>query len=246
MEIGKSIVPPKSTNIKKRRKIIPRDRKNFIRRRTKQRAKIQRSIHLSTTTNIQRELDEIKMKLIQSHKDQRAQEELQAIANIQTNSKFFHSYASSKLKSAPSIGPLVNPDGELESDPTKMAQLLNLQYEGVFSQPKDHMKVTNPHTFFNAPQVKKPHHLPTVEISVQEIIVAINKIAPNAAAAGPDGFHAQLLYKELQTPTTATSKTTMEYVITSRQDMCHKPSNVAQSLQYIKGVVRAWQKTIDQ
>ncbi|XP_076045873.1 uncharacterized protein LOC143028125 [Oratosquilla oratoria] len=190
-EICKTMVPPKPTNTKKQRKIIPRDRKNLMKRRIKLRVKFQKTIHLPTTTNIQSELEEIERKLIQSHKNQRAQEELRAISNIQINSKFFYAYANKKLKSTPTIGPLINPAGELESDPTKMAELLKLQYESVFSQPKDHMKVIDPHTFFNEPQVT-PHQLSSVEISTEEIIVAINKIAPNAAA-GPDGFHAQLL-----------------------------------------------------
>ena len=69
--------------------------------------------------------------------------------------------------------------------------MLKEQYEGVFSPPRRDTIITDPDTFFNA-HPESPHQLTNIQVTEQDIISAINKITPNAAA-GPDGFHAQLL-----------------------------------------------------
>ncbi|KAK8371789.1 hypothetical protein O3P69_015569 [Scylla paramamosain] len=107
------------------------------------------------------------------------------------NPRYFFSYARKKLKAKSEVGPLYGVDGEPTADPKQMANILRSQYESVFSNPNEEKRITNPGPFFTDSS-NTPQTLSSISISEKDITEAIKAIAPDAAA-GPDGFHAQLL-----------------------------------------------------
>ncbi|KAG0729727.1 hypothetical protein GWK47_003395 [Chionoecetes opilio] len=162
-----------------------------MKKRSLTRAKLKKTLHSPTLAKLHQKLEEIEMMLILSHEEERKREELQAIEHIKVNSKFFYAYAKKKLKKASSIGPLMKENGDFESEPGEIAKMLIHQYEDAFSPPNEAQKIDDPSSFFVVPQ--KPEHLLTsVTTTTEDIIAAIDKVAPHSAA-GPDGFHAQLL-----------------------------------------------------
>ena len=58
-----------------------------------------------------------------------------AVKNIKANSKYFFDYAKSKSKVKVDVGPLIDQDGNLTSDPLSMSEILRRQFESVFSTP---------------------------------------------------------------------------------------------------------------
>ena len=98
---------------------------------------------------------------------------------MKTDPKFFFSYAKrfSKLKS--NIGPLLDKEGKLHSDPQKMADMLQDQYTSVFSDP-------------NCPQRKVPtpkvpkFTLSDMKFDDSDIIKAIDELNINAGTIDED------------------------------------------------------------
>ncbi|KAK8373218.1 hypothetical protein O3P69_015546 [Scylla paramamosain] len=134
---------------------------------------------------------EVETKLKLSHEEQQQREEKEAVSRIKENPRYFFSYARKKLKAKSVVGPLYGVDGEPTADPKQMANILRSQYESVFSNPNEEKRITNPGPFFTDSS-NTPQTLSSISISEKDITEAIKAIAPDAAA-GPDGFHAQLL-----------------------------------------------------
>lgn len=76
---------------------------------------------------------------------------------------------------------------ELESDPSKIVEMLKQQYESVFSSTLEEMRVNNSIQFFNT-VLETTDQLSSVEVIKTHIISAIEKISPSSAA-GPNGFY---------------------------------------------------------
>ena len=87
------------------------------------------------------------------------------------------------------IGPLQDEEGNLEPRNKKMSELLNEQYNSVFSTPDPTMTIKYPKDFFGHPQEKT---LSGINITREDIIDSIKTISQNFSG-GPDEFPAILL-----------------------------------------------------
>ncbi|XP_076069761.1 uncharacterized protein LOC143041638 [Oratosquilla oratoria] len=187
-EICSKHIPKKTKN--KKRSIIPRDRKILMRKRHSCSISLSRTHFPPAQEKIKSHIEEIEKKIKLSHEEEHRREEQEAVLRIKENPKYFFSYAKKKLKNRSVIGPLYDLNGELTEEPKQMTNILKSQYESVFSDPKKEM-VEDAKSFFtdspNSPQI-----LSSIKISEQDTIEAIKAIPPEAAA-GHDGFHAQLL-----------------------------------------------------
>jgi exonuclease III len=192
---------PKSKK-KTNKRLIPRDRRVLMRRRAVIRGRLESHVDGKTTDKLNTEMIDIENKLLASHMAERGSEEEKAVDNIKINSKYFFSYANRKIKNVSQIGPLLNEHGELEDDIEKMAQILRLQYEGVFSAPDVNMVIRDPDDHFSLRLDPLVQRIMDVEVTVEDVLGAIDSIAPSAAP-GPDGISAVLLKnckKELALP----------------------------------------------
>ena len=73
-----------------------------------------------------------------------ADQEEKALLSIKKDPKFFYSYAKRFSKVRCDIGPLTSSDGCLTNNPKEMADLLQKQYCGVFTDPTNPRKVIPP------------------------------------------------------------------------------------------------------
>ena len=72
----------------------------------------------------------------QIHADH-SKREKDAISKIKLNPKAFFSYSRSFCKTNSGIGPLTDGEGNLQSDPKVMSELLQAQYKKAFSVPRE-------------------------------------------------------------------------------------------------------------
>ena len=107
------------------------------------------------------------------------------LREIIKNPKALFSYAKKKSKLKCKVGPLEGEDGKLYEDPAEMANILQKQYQRVFSNPKAE---TNIHI----DEDEQPNTLEDIEFTENDIIAAINLIPPQSAG-GPDKFPACIL-----------------------------------------------------
>ena len=128
----------------------------------------------------------IEIELLDCVKSDLERKEAEMIAKIKTNPRAFYSYAKRHCKTHCSVGPLTDDNNELQTDPTKMCNLLQKQYTKAFSDPNSGTK-------------KPPHNAdpnkPTLEDIVfteEDIIWAISQI-PLHSAPGPDKIPSLLL-----------------------------------------------------
>ena len=68
-------------------------------------------------------------------KQQRHKDELIALSKIKTNPKAFYSFAKKIKTPVSSVGPLLDSDNQLQSDPVRMGSILQEQYARAFSNP---------------------------------------------------------------------------------------------------------------
>ena len=109
-----------------------------------------------------------------------AGEEQRALDAIRVNPKFFYSYAKRFSKVRSNIGPLIGRDGCLTSNPQSMADILQTQYNSVFSDPANPNKVI-------PPLVKDlPQCITDISLTVEDIEEAIDDIRPNAGTTEND------------------------------------------------------------
>ena len=174
---------PKFTG--KQTSIIPRHRRVLMRRRTKvsrQYHSEQNPVHKQKYSD---ELVEIEKSLQGSYKSQLAYDEDKAVKAIKTNSKYFFSYAQKRNKLKPSIGPLVDPEGNYISNPKKLADMFSAQYKSAFSTPCQFpMNYGMNHTY----------SLHDMMFNETDIIHAIDELSPKSAP-GPDRYPALLLIR---------------------------------------------------
>lgn len=74
------------------------------------------------------------MELTHSYEREAKSEEHRAISNIKVNPKYFFKYAKRKANTRTTIGPLKY-NLHQTTDPQKISEALNNQYESVFSTP---------------------------------------------------------------------------------------------------------------
>lgn len=104
-----------------KRKIIPRDGRVLIRRKTR----LANRITAIYDANLKR-------RLIASHEKEKRYADLKAVESVKRNPKFFYKYAHEKAKIRCPIGPL-NVDGEMVGDPEWICEILWSQYDSVFN-----------------------------------------------------------------------------------------------------------------
>ena len=150
----------------------------------------------SKTVKLQKLNDErasIELQIKVDIKQERIREEQNAISKIKVNPKAFYSFAKKSAKYKSSVGPLLDENDQLQSDPIIMGTILQSQYEMVFS---------NPDNVDPSAEIKMDHILPNgvglydTLFSQEDVTKAINKL-DKCSAAGPDKFPA-LILKECQ------------------------------------------------
>ena len=130
----------------------------------------------------------VEMLLKADIKQQRAREELIALNKIKTNPKAFYTFAKRFKAPVSSVGPLLDSDDQLQSDPTKMGSILQEQYSRAFSDPNK----ANLSEVRTSKVVDEPHAITDIDFNEQDILDAI-KAMNRTSAAGPDKFQAVIL-----------------------------------------------------
>ena len=139
---------------------------------------------------------EVEEKIKESLENEEIYRELKMLKEIISNPKALYSYAKRKSKLKSKVGPLEGEDGKLHDKPEEMADILQKQYQKVFSDPA---------TDTNIQIDEGSEHKATlddIEFSEEDIIKAINLI-PAQSAGGPDKFPASILKEcktEISTP----------------------------------------------
>ena len=102
----------------------------------------------------------------------------------------FFKYAKRFSKSTSDIGPFIDNNGEVVTNPVTIVEMLRKQYESVFSNPREEKKVSNPQEFFS--QNKASEQLDNIPFDRKDIIDALVHLS-SGSSAGPDGVPAILL-----------------------------------------------------
>ena len=111
--------------------------------------------------------------------------ETKALASIKTNPRSFYRYAKKFSKSRCRVGPLKHPCGSLTSDPLAMSNLLQGQFESVFSDPNSTLK--------KDPQFREASSsISSINFDAKSISDAIDEM-DISSSAGEDGFPSSLL-----------------------------------------------------
>ena len=113
-------------------------------------------------------------------------EEAKMISKIKTNPRAFYTYAKKHCKTYCSVGPLTDENNELQTDPTKMCNLLQKQYLKAFSDPNSGTKKPSDNQNPDNPI------LSDIDFTEEDITWAINQI-PVHSAPGPDKIPSLLL-----------------------------------------------------
>ena len=113
---------------------IPRDRRILMRRRSKIEKKYILSKNSIQTKKLHSQLIEIEKQLQLSHRKSASDEEKKVTEAIKVNPKYFYSYAKRHGKTKTKIGPLKDKNS-FTTDSKKMADILQKQYQSVFSNP---------------------------------------------------------------------------------------------------------------
>ena len=113
----------------------------------------------------------------------------EAIEKIKLNPRAFYSYANRKRKLKCKIGPLIDSNGNLQSDPKTMADILQQQYVKVFSEEDND---SDNHMQTETDSVNNT--ISDIEFSEHDIIKAIDAM-PARSAPGPDKFPVIILKK---------------------------------------------------
>ena len=87
------------------------------------------------------------------------------------------------------IGPLQDEEGNLEPSNKKMSELLNEQYNSIFSTTDQIMTIKYPKDFFRHPQVNTLSHINITREDIIDVIKTISRIS----SGGPDEFPAMVL-----------------------------------------------------
>ena len=182
-EICLKYVPSRSS---KKRRIIPRDRRILM----KKRSKLLKRDWRSNTTQMQ-ELEDLEEALQKSHMEEEKSEESAAVASIKKNCKYFFKYVERKGKIRTSIGPLLVGD-RLTSDPAEICEELRQQYESVFSVPVD-----VPEDISGISERNSDIGLmQDIVICEEDFIEAVKEVRANSSP-GHDGIPAVLLRKTM-------------------------------------------------
>ena len=206
---------------------IPRERRSLIRTRKHINANINFIKYVKPANTIQqiesrdnkilkleKQKREIEDKIKYSIETEEMRKEAEILEKIKLNPKAFYSYAQRKRKVKCKIGPLIDQNGNLQSDCKTMADILQNQYIKMFSKPNVEKTISdsaNPEPTNSDTTKTEPHDtnssdrtntLEDIQFSETDIIKAIDSM-PNYSAPGPDKFPSIVLKHckhELSTP----------------------------------------------
>ena len=144
-----------------------------MRKRSKFQKKMQRSTNHQTKVNVLNQIEEIENNLKISINTEKNMIETRAIAAIKRNPKYFYKFVKSNSTIRAGIGPLRDKEGNLEPRNLKMSELLNEQYNSVFSIPDPTKSIVNLRDFFGNPQANT---LSDINITRVIVIDAIKSV----------------------------------------------------------------------
>ncbi|KAK3877454.1 hypothetical protein Pcinc_017835 [Petrolisthes cinctipes] len=160
---------------KKRKNIIPKDRKVLMRKRTKLVKQMKLSIDINWKRKLANKMQSIEKQLILSHENERKYAEMKAVEAVKRNPKFFYKYVKEKAKIRSPIGPL-KLDGELVDDTERICAALRSQYDSVFSKPISYDVLCDT-------ELDEVHHdMTDVNFTEKNIAEAVAELACGAAA----------------------------------------------------------------
>ena len=175
-----------------RKKKIPRERSSLLNVRKRLNSKINYCKY-HKPNNFQEKLTllhkkkaETEIKIRDAIKKELKTKEEEVIAKIKKNPRAFYRYSKTFSKTTTTIGPLIDKDNQLQTDKTKMCNILQDQYKKAFSDPNSGKKPKVSENKRKIPQLKD------ITFTEEDIIKAINSI-PLHAAPGPDKIPAVLL-----------------------------------------------------
>ena len=115
--------------------------------------------------------------------------EAQAVEKVRSNPKYFYSYAKKFSKQKRNISMLFDENKNMCTDPHQLANLLQKQFNSVFSDPTI---INIESASFDPPSISTSFTDDLLNFSITDIVQAIDEIKPNAAA-GPDELPVTLL-----------------------------------------------------
>ena len=123
---------------------IPRPRRELLRKKRRLNGHINAIKYCSRTPRNNTKLEQlnkeratIELLLKDNIKRERLLQEVAAISKIKKNPTAFFTFAKKSAKFRSSVGPLVDGDNKLESDPARMGDILQQQYKRAFSNPNN-------------------------------------------------------------------------------------------------------------
>ena len=112
-----------------------------MRKRSKLRQKIEMSTNHQTKENVLNQMKEIENNLNISINIERNLREMRVIAAIKNNPKYFYKFVKINSKISAGIGPIQDEEGNFEPSNKNMSELLNEQYNSIFSTPDPTMTI---------------------------------------------------------------------------------------------------------
>ena len=137
-----------SSNVKTSNNYIPKKVRSLMKRKSKLSKKILSSKNWYKNYQVHLELEEVEVELDNHYKERRKAEESKAIGKLFKDSKYFYKYAKKFSKTNSNLNGFFDENGEIESDPKEMAEMLKKQYQSVASEPKDEFQVKDAEYFF--------------------------------------------------------------------------------------------------
>ena len=183
---------PEHANTSNRRKFIPYKRRSLLKIKKRTNAKInlcqylKKPGHEEKLEKLNKKKATLEIQIRDSIRDEALKKEKEVVEKIKTNPRAFFTYAKKMSKTYTSIGPLLDSDNKLQSDPAIMSNLLQQQYTKAFSNP-DSGTTDQPQ-----PDTSNLMELDDIKITEDDIIKAIDAVGLNSAP-GPDKIPAKLL-----------------------------------------------------
>ena len=188
-DVCSSYTPQRLSCNGKKQNFIPRARQALLRNRRKLNHKINVSTYLKPDKEkcdqLNKRKAEIEIQIRDAIREETTKKEIALIEKIKVNPRAFYTYAKKNSKTYTSVGPLLDENNKLQSDPVAMCNILQNQYKKTFSDPNSGKKepVTD--------RIEIPS-LKDFTFNEEDIIKAINEIPLNSAP-GPDKIPSILL-----------------------------------------------------
>jgi hypothetical protein len=171
---------------------IPRKRRSLLNIRKRLNTKInickfaKPNDHEEKLKRLNKKKSELEIEIRDAIRLEATNKEKRAIEKIKINPRAFYTYAKQKSKTFSNIGPLLDKENKLQTDPLVMSNILQDQYQKAFSE-QDSGDANQP--------LPDNSHVPEfndIKITENDIIKAINEIG-QFSAPGPDKIPAILI-----------------------------------------------------